>query len=354
MPFKPFVDDWVSIDNLLNLNKFIGHTAIPLPVKLESDFFTNLKFDVESFKEYRYEACKASVDMIGSNPALCLSGGVDSQYMVQSFIEAGYNFDVVMLVFDKDLNRHDVATAKLFCDKNNIKLKEIKIDILNFLRRDNYDIGVKYMSASPHFNAHYKLFDILNSQGYTGVVCGGNTPIRCPINNTWGENFRRNNLNFVNYTKVSGFPCVGDFISFHPKLAWALSLITGQDTRSEELKQYVQFAHLSHELSQERYKLKCNSYTRSGIEIVPQDCKYTGFEFVKDYFKDLDDDEYSFDKKFRWALEQKLNIVRYESVLEFKDGVQSLVNDIHNKNIAKRKLIVKNIQKINRNAFNLH
>ena len=86
--------------------------------------------------------------------------------------EAGLSFDVFSLTFNDGLNEHDVSHARQYCNTLRVKLNEIHIDIVNFLIRENYDVGIKYRSPSPHFNTHYKLFDLLKAQGYTGVCCG--------------------------------------------------------------------------------------------------------------------------------------------------------------------------------------
>lgn len=359
MPYKPFYDDWINVDNLFRSDKFLGEVAIPLPVNLDKEFFLNLRFDQDSFKQYRKEACLAAQEILGSKIALCLSGGVDSQYMVQCWKEAKLDFDVAVLVFNKDFNSHDVSVAREFAKKTGIRLKEVKIDVLNFLNRENYDYGITYHSASPHFNCHYKLFDILKSEGYTGVACGGNSPIRCNVKNSWGENYRRNIFNFINYTKISGFPCLGDFISFYPKLNWALSLITEPVKKTHFHEKYIGLSHVSTaELQQQRYQTKCEAYLRSGLEIIPQSNKFTGFELLKEYYKNLnnDDDDYAFEKKFRYPLEHKLNVAKYDGLLKFKEEVQETLDNILFQNIVfnKRKILPKNvIKKINTNIFKL-
>lgn len=327
-PFKPFYNDWIDISPLFVKESHLRFYDY-LPVNLDIEFFSNLKFTKEAYKQYRIEAAVESNKILGNKPALCLSGGVDSQYMLQCYIDAKLDFDTYILVFNDDLNKHDVEHAIEYCKEIGISYKEIPINIVNFLNRENYDYGMLYESASPHFNTHYKLFNILRDMGHTGVCCGGNTPIKNIEKNTWGNNFTRNVLNFVNYVKVSGFMCIGDFIAFHPKLAWSLAFlmeeqkITGMHTMHNTNEAY------SNQFS--RYAQKVNGYILSGVYIKPQQEKYTGFELVKKYYEEKTNDPWTFEKLFRHPLEKILTPSTSTPVFKFEEGVQQYVDELHKK-----------------------
>ena len=52
----------------------------------------------------------------------------------------------------------------------------------------------------------------------------------------------------------------------------------------------------------EKYAVKVAGYRKMGIDIMPQDTKYTGFELVKDYFEEQTGDGWTFEKRFRYPL----------------------------------------------------
>ena len=108
-------------------------------INLSIDFFQNLRFDEISLKQYRIDAARLCAEILGENPALCLSGGIDSQAMVQSWHEAGLKFDTIIVVFNDGLNVQDSDHAKTFCEKNNYPYKEVPFDIVQFLNRNNYE-----------------------------------------------------------------------------------------------------------------------------------------------------------------------------------------------------------------------
>lgn len=300
--FKVFYDDWLECSSLFSDD---GSRLSDLYVNLNLDFFTDLKLDTESLKTYRIEAAIKSSESIGNNIALCFSGGVDSQCMVQCFKEANIKFDLYTLKFKNSLNTQDYLCAERFCHEHDIKLNTIEIDVLNFLSRENLDYGLKYSSASPHFNVHYKLFDMLRDKGYDGVLCGGFTPFYNLDLNLWGSNYARNTMNYINYEKVSGYKCQGNFLSFYPKLSWAISLLTPASTDFiHPLSHFKYDTRLKMEML--RYKHKVIGYNRAGFKIKPQEQKYTGFELVKKHLERKTGDGWSFEKMYRHPLERIL------------------------------------------------
>lgn len=329
-----FYDDWLNPDQLIH-----DHIS-SIKVNLEPSFFNNLKGDQESLKKYRTNAAIKCSEILGNNPVLCFSGGVDSQAMLSSWIEAGLEVDVYTLNFKDNLNKQDVDHARMYCKKHGIKLNEIEFDVVNFLSRDNFSTGVKYKSSSPHFNVHYRLFEILQSMGYTGVCCGGDAPIK--YNGLWGGNLLPAPMNFINFSRISKFPVQGSFLSFYPELAWSIGLFANQFiyksvyskdgylvlNRNQEFLQYN---------TDERYRQKISSYLLAGFNIIPQDKKYTGFELVKDYFANLHNDGWAFEKLFR----NKLNDLFSKKIIsprafELTPDQEKAISSVYSKHFASR------------------
>lgn len=270
-------------------------------VNLDKEFFNNLKFDATSLKQYRIDAAIKCSETLGDNPALCLSGGIDSQAMVQCWQEAGLKFDVIVGVFKDDLNKHDVDHAKLFCNKNNIPYKELKIDIVQLLTRENYEISERYKSYSPHFNVHYKIVEILAEQGYTGVCFGGLAPFK--LNEKYGDAFFGTPFHYLKIQHLLPIPMQGSFLSFYPELAWTIALLgkevsSDMSIRSSERHTQDNIKYLNNI----RYKQKVESYIKTGFNILPQKEKFTGFELVKKYFESITGDGWEFEKRFRYPI----------------------------------------------------
>lgn len=289
-----YYNSWLDVSNMYKENG-VNH-IVNLPV----DFFTNLKFDERSLKQYRIDAAKKCVKLLGNNPVLLLSGGIDSQAMVQCFVEAEIKIDIVTFVFNENLNKQDSNYARFFCKMENLKNIEIEFDVLNFLQKENYDIGIKYKSTSPHFNAHYKMAEILKDMNYTGVCCGGFTPTY--LNNKWGTNFSYNPCYYVNIHDILEIPFQGNFLGYTPELAWSVSLLT----EHINLKQLQDKSLSKYNKSMvQRYNTKVKGYSRHGFNVYPQPQKFTGFELIKKYYEEKTNDGWFFEKSFRMPLYQK-------------------------------------------------
>lgn len=308
--FKHFHDDWLdysALDGPGSINRKIVH----LNVNLSLDFFSSLLYDKDSLTNYKKDAVKHMIPTLGKRPALCLSGGVDSQAMVEAFYEAGYTHDVYTLRFNDNLNIHDYSHAVKFAESKNIKLNTIDLNIHHFLTRENQDYAIKYNCYSPHFNTHFKLYNLLQSMGYTSVVAGGNAPQAFTEGDkiSWGGGYGRNVLSFIKYSQISGFLCQGNFLSYYPKLAWAIAVLT-------PISNFFQtFANIPYKeklaRDKERYKDKVEGYRRAGFNIVPQETKFTGFELVKKYYEDKSNDGWAFEKLFRYPIERMLKADTY-------------------------------------------
>lgn len=302
-----------------------------IDINLEPDFFNNLCFDDHSLKQYRLAAARHCAETLGDRPALCISGGADSQAMVQCFYEAGYNFDVYTLTFKNNLNIQDTDYARRYCAENNIKLNELDFDILSFLTRENFDYAHRYQCSSPHFNTHFRMFDILKSLGYTSVVCGGNVPTQNTEQDghiAWGGGYSRNVMSFIKYSKISGFLAQGNFLSYYPELAWATALLTprsdvGRSTNHIPWEQELRNSKI-------RHLDKVQGYTRAGFKIIPQETKYTGFELVKKYYEDRTGDGWYFEKMFRHPLERSLNKFNYGlPELRLSDELKTVIQSLY-------------------------
>lgn len=293
--FKFFHNDWLDYQGFINSN---GQNH---KVNLSTDFFKSLKFDSESLKQYRIDAATLCAETLGSKPALCFSGGADSQAMVQSWHEANLDFDTIIVTFNDGLNRHDSDHAKMYCERNGYEYKELHFNVIQFLNRDNHDYGIKYNSCSPHFNVHYKIVELLADMGYTGVCNGGDAPYN--HNGSWGENFTKRPFHFLKIQDKFNIPFNGSFLSFYPNLAWSIALLTEvMPDKFTELHVIFSDWEKQQQLKKQRYIRKVNAYQLAGFNVIPQETKFTGFELVKKYYEQITGDGWTFERRFRHPL----------------------------------------------------
>jgi hypothetical protein len=338
--FEFYYNDWIDVNPFIQLDgKFKGNWVerCHVNINLDTNFFKELCIDDEHLKTYRIDAALKCYEKLGSKPALCFSGGIDSQATWQCFNDAGIDIDVYTLVFKKDLNKQDVDHAITFAHKNNINLKFIEIDILNFLSRENHDYCIKYKSLSPHFNTHYKLCNILLSKGYTGFVCGGAAPILPDFDDHslyFCTNYTHNVINYINYSLVANVMCQGNFLGYYPKLAWAIALLTPiyvNKIYNSSHSKYSQDGFVSQKdrdvIEFDRYLHKIEGYKRAGFNIIPQEKKFTGFELVKTALEETYKDGWMFEKLFREPLKQ--HIQEIGMFYDFDSEVVNLVRELN-------------------------
>jgi len=293
--FEPFKDQWLTFTDILD--PFAE--CVTYSVDLDLDFFTSLTLDRDTTLQYRINAAKASATQLGTNPVLCLSGGVDSQAMIQCWKEAGLKFDVAIMEFENGLNQHDVSVALEYCTEHKINPTILKLNVIQFLTRECIDVGTQYKCTSPHFITHYKMFDMLRNLGYTGICCGGTAFAR--NHNEWGPVPSAAQSNYIEYSNQNQFPVIGNFLGYDPRLCWSIALLTPEHAVDWVTKQ----PRIVSETNAVRYAAKIVGYRKHGFDIIPQANKFTGFELIKDYFAEKFNDGWAFEKMFRMPLEKK-------------------------------------------------
>ena len=286
----PFYNNWIDMSGFI-AEDGKGH-KLNVPMKMIRELET---FNDEKLKKWRIEAATRCHQTLGPFPALCFSGGIDSQAMLHCFAEADLEAHVIIFTFKDDLNKHDVDHAKAYCHTFDIPYREIEFDIVSFLTRDNLAVTQQYRGISPQFNTHYRFIEILTHMGYTGVCFGGNAPDR--VAGDYGRNLEKNEMHWVKCHDKFQIAVQGSFLSFSPELALALAVSTPEcplrlDRDHANWETYKKVRHA-------KYEQKVIGYKRIGFDIIQQDTKYTGFEKVKEHFEGQSGDGWAFERQFR-------------------------------------------------------
>jgi hypothetical protein len=176
------------------------------------------------------------------------------------------------------------------------------------LTRESPHYHEKYRCTSPHFATHYKLFDWLKER-YSGICCGGNT--LAPGKTQWGPALSAAQINFLEYSKVNSYPVIGNFLGYDPALSLTIAILTPK--HKHNWTQMLDFTPEQEELS--RYDMKVSGYQQHGFDLILQDQKYTGFEKVKEHFKSLTGDGWTFEKRFRYPWQKRFGSAIGELVL---------------------------------------
>lgn len=226
--------------------------------------------------------------------SLCLSGGIDSEAMLQAFAAAQVDFNICILKFENNLNDFDISTNIKICVNLNLEYKLIELDVIRFFESGDYlSYGHKYRCQSPQLAVHLWLLDQIDGL----PVLGGNPFIKSNVN---GRSFFIGlpgdlHCTYFRYFNINNREGVPWFFIYSPELcASFFKLPTSQKLHK-----------ISIQPGQYTYLHKCQLYIEAGFKVQPRTDKYTGFESLRDiYDKKLATlNGEGFDRSFRKPLE---------------------------------------------------
>lgn len=117
---------------------------------------------------------------------VCLSGGIDSECVLRSFVSCGINVSAAILSFTNDLNWHDVDPAKKLCQELSVPYEEISLDVLKLLNSDfHLQCANQFQLSSPMIATHLWLAEYVGKKlGGVPVFAGDFARILRPNNET--------------------------------------------------------------------------------------------------------------------------------------------------------------------------
>jgi hypothetical protein len=199
---------------------------------------------------------------------ISLSGGIDSEFLANIFLESKIPFKIATIVFKNDLNDYDVGYSRRFCQQHNLKLYEFELDIEKFLENEMWDYAKNIACASPMFPSHFKLWDDLD--GY--IVAGHGDPVfrRTHCTNEWNFRVKENEDSVYRYFVWRNKQGAPGFYAFTPELF--LSFIW-----EDEISRMLLFGHRA-KVSNSVGPKECvyNKYYK-----IEQRIKQTGYEKIK-------------------------------------------------------------------------
>lgn len=247
---------------------------------------------------------------LGDSPIVALSGGIDSQATCILLKQCGVKFKAAIMVFDGDLNKHDVDSAIAFCSAFAIPYVTINFDILAFLSRTLPSYVVKYDCPSPQLLTHCRLYEMLIEQyNPSSIISGGNPP--CIRDGQWEFISSRSHSVWITFAKLNKYPLIGNFLGYSLDIALPFMVMQPDMPMDPE----------------KRYKAKVSGMRRCGLPVMSQKQKFTGFELVKKHFADMTGDGWSFEKLFR--LPHHAKRPEYDSVLEIPDNIHEFLSEKH-------------------------
>ena len=186
---------------------------------------------------------------------LMLSGGIDSQAMLYSWLISGEKFQTRVVRYNDGLNDFDLVEIAEFAKQHKVELTYFDFDLLNFLDCEYDKWANKYKCTSPQICTHMKICEDLPG---TAIFSG---------------NFAAPGKLFVDdaimgiYRYSLDKPVVPFFFLETPELAYSL---------------LPTIKHLNY--GDEGFNDKTYAYHLAGFPVIGQPAKQTGFEKVKDLY----------------------------------------------------------------------
>lgn len=241
---------------------------------------------------------------------LLVSGGIDSQAMIECWLASGVPFNVRHITFG--CNVGDFTSTVEFCHRRKLPVEVVGFNVKGFIESPELvEMARRYDTTSPQLLSHAKA--ILGMDD-TCIMAGNFTaPLNIGLSRTQLGLLRAANLD-----KPSFIPF---FLQSTPELAY--SMIECQ------LKSTLE----------DCYADKCRAYLESGFDIIPQKTKLTGFEEIKASYDDVqvpsrlrllfknEPSARPFDLLYRYNLYSKLDEGYYSESFKLKhpDWVKELI-----------------------------
>lgn len=233
----------------------------------------------------------------GKKIFLCLSGGVDSECMLESFVLAQVHITPVLLAFTGGHNEFDLQHARQACRRHGLQWIEKKVNLDHFYgSTDFHKISTATQCRSPMLVVHMWLFSQLD-----GVpICAWNAP-RIVVNQDHKIRLTLPHelyFSYHRYARVFKQPLRPFFFLETPELYYSFFKLNFVQALLRSPSSWQTLYNL------DEYYVKCHMYRSAGYHFNDKKYKYTGFERYKIHVaKTYNADEHEYTRRFRTPLE---------------------------------------------------
>lgn len=194
------------------------------------------------------------------------TGGVDSQATILAWIKSGYDFNVVSVRYENGFNEHDLTTLKEFEEKYNIEVNYLDFNLTDFLENRLEEYVLKYKCTSPQIGTHMAISELV-PEGT--VIFSGTAPCIDRME------FTADLLSLYTYRDLARSTLIPFF------------LMEDKDTAGAFLHESINIEKFYKGNAKQilHYDVKCELYKNVGLDVIPQEKKFNGFEKVKEYYE---------------------------------------------------------------------
>lgn len=193
-----------------------------LSVRNTNDYIVKLGRCENMPMDFKSEALRAAklIAEESDNIWISYSGGIDSEFIVRVFLEAGIDFRVATVVMKNETNDYDLQHSRNFCKSMGLKLHEFEIDLEEFYRNDLETYATATNCISPQFPVHMWLWDQLD--GF--IVAGHGDPIFKRKDSSWLLQIQEKEDSVFRYAKWRNRNMAPGFYVYTPELLLSFML----------------------------------------------------------------------------------------------------------------------------------
>lgn len=200
--------------------------------------FSQYTGTVGTFKEELLKAAKSTVDTYPTlTPCIFLSGGIDSELLLRSFLEIGAKPEVYIVRYENDYNIYDVSYAITICSILNIEYKLIEFNLKKFYENNAEKISEVSQSDRPRALPYCKFIELVD-----GLPILGGSDLTISRNNKdysikgdWVVKCVEHDISWSKYAQAINKPSIPEWYKWSPGLVlsfinlnWCKSLVNDE------------------------------------------------------------------------------------------------------------------------------
>ncbi len=217
---------------------------------------------------------------------LCMSGGLDSEVMAESFLKADVPFSVSIWRYKNRLNDYDIKHAIMFCRENKIdyEIEDCNLELFYENKLHVY-YGQKYLCNSPQVAVHLYFLEKLSKKVNIALFLPWQPPSFCYYR---GKvvlqimTFRY--LAYYRFFYLNDICGSAYFLISQPALFYSYLKLP--------IVKYIINRNINTS-DCDSYKIKQIIYQQGGFLSKPKKGKFTGFDKIKNFLRDKYDIEYN-------------------------------------------------------------
>ncbi len=205
-----------------NNHLVVGYDQMPFSLRQNGsqNWFAKMGHCERPTLDWKSECIQAAKEIRASTElpiVVCLSGGIDSEVVAESFRQANIKFEAAILRFKKDYNIHDISWAIIYCEKYHISYRIYEMELEDFFNGEALEISRIGQVPIPFLCVQIKLIQLIQQNGGFPIAGTGEFSIKFD-NKYWNFTESERMASFERYFYQVQGPGVFRFFRWNPEI----------------------------------------------------------------------------------------------------------------------------------------